>query len=155
MSTEPVPTDPLLLAAVRGLVRASRLVESGTGDLSVADFRVLSIIAMGDASPSRIADRLLLSRPTISSTLDSLGKRGLIDRLSVPGDARAATLSLTQDGADLLGRAERRMSRQLELLSERTPDAGQVVAALAWLDAAMEAVVTDRLARAASAATPT
>ena len=141
--------DSLPSAAVRGIVRVSRLVESASGDLSVADYRVLSIIAGGEGSPSRVAARLLLSRPTISSTLDSLGKRGLIIRSSVPDDGRAATLTLSEDGADLLGRAQVRMSRQLELLSERTPDAEQVIAALAWLDVAMEAAVTDRLARAA------
>mgnify|MGYP001796669726 CR=1 FL=1 len=44
------------------------------------------------------------------------------------------------------------MSRQLELLSDRTPDAGQVIASLAMLDEAMEAAVAERLARAANAA---
>jgi len=142
--------DSLLSAAVRGIVRASRLVESASGDLSIADYRVLSIIAGGEGSPSRVAGRLLLSKPTISSTLDSLSKRGLIIRKSVPDDARAATVTVSEDGTDLLRRAQVRMSRQLELLCERTPDAEQVIASLAGLDVAMEAAVTDRLARAAA-----
>jgi DNA-binding MarR family transcriptional regulator len=146
-----VSDDPLLPSAVRGLVRVSRLVESASGDLSTADFRVLSIIARGESSPSRVASRLLLSRPTISSTLDSLEKRGLIVRSIVPDDARAAILSLSDDGTDLLQRAERRMSRQLELLCDRTPDADRVIASLAWLESAIEAAVTDRLERAANA----
>jgi DNA-binding MarR family transcriptional regulator len=148
-----MPDDSLLSAAVRGIVRVSRLVESASGDLSIADYRVLSIISGGEGSPSRVAARLLLSKPTISSTLDSLGKRGLIIRSSVPDDGRAATLTVSKDGAGLLRRAQARMSRQLELLCERTPDADQVVASLAWLDVAMEAAVTDRMARAAN--TPT
>ncbi|WP_407344504.1 MarR family transcriptional regulator [Pengzhenrongella phosphoraccumulans] len=148
-------TDHTLLpGAVRGLIRVARLVEGASGDLSIADFRVLSIIASGENSPSQIAARLLLSKPTISSTLDSLGKRALIERSAVPDDARAVTLALSEKGADLLERAERRMSRQLELLCARTPDADQVVASLAALESAIEAIVTDRLARAASAPRP-
>lgn len=145
-----IPESPLS-AAVRGLVRASRLVESASRDMSIADFRVLSLIARGEESPSLIATRLMLSRPTISSTLDSLGKRGLIVRSVAPDDGRAARLSLTGDGLDELERADRRMSRQLELLCERTPAAADVVAALGLLDAAVEAVVAERLVRAAGA----
>ena len=147
-------TDSLLPAAVRGLIRVARLVEGASGDLSIADFRVLSIIASGEDSPSQVAARLLLSKPTISSTLDSLRRRGLIERSPMPDDARAVTLALSAKGTDLLDRAERRMSRQLELLCARTPDADQVVASLAALEVAIEAVVTDRLTRAANAPKP-
>ena len=63
-------TDASLLPdAVRGLVRVARIVESASGDLSIADFRVVSIIASGEDSPSRVAARLLLSRPTRSLSL--------------------------------------------------------------------------------------
>ena len=135
--------------AVRAIVRASRIVEAASGELGIADFRVLSIIAAGEDSPSRVAARLLLSRPTISATLDSLLKRGLIVRASVPDDARAAALSLSDEGADLLRRAEVRMARQLELLCERTPDAHRLVESLAWLGDAVEAAVLERIARSA------
>jgi hypothetical protein len=47
------------------------------------------------------------------------------------------------------------MSRQLELLCDRTPDADQVIACLAWLERAIEAAVTDRLERAANTPRPT
>ena len=145
-----MPAESPLRAAVHGLVRVARLVEGATGDLSIADFRVLSLIACGEDRPSRVAARLLLSRPTVSSTLESLGRRGLIVRSSPPGDARTASLALTDEGADLLARAERRMSRQLELLCDRAPDAGVVIRALAALDEVLEAVVTDRMERAAN-----
>ena len=148
-------TDASLLPdAVRGLVRVARIVESASGDLSIADFRVVSIIASGENSPSRVAARLLLSRPTITATLDSLEKRGLVLRSGVADDARATALSLTEEGIVLLGRAEARMSRQLELLCERTPDAQQVISSLAWLGDVLEAVVTDRIARAAAMPEP-
>ena len=149
-----MPADSLLPTAVRGLIRVSRLIESATGDLSVADWRVLSIIERGEGSPSRVADRLLLSRPTISATLDSLAKRGLIERTTLPDDARAVSISLSADGVELLGRAEVRMSRQLELLCDRTADASRVVAALALLDDAIEAAVTERIERSGSTPRP-
>ena len=104
--------ESLLPAAVRGLVRVSRLAQRATGDLGIADFRVLAIIAGREGSASRGAARLLLSRPTIGSTLDFLARRGLTVRSSVPDDARATTVSLSEQGADLLRRTEQRMSRQ-------------------------------------------
>ncbi len=111
-----------LVDAVRALSRLSRIVERASDELSFADYRVMSAIAGGEARASRLASRLLLGKPTISSTVDSLSKRGLIVKSTVEGDNRAVELSLSAEGAELFERMEARMVRQLELLAERTPD---------------------------------
>jgi DNA-binding MarR family transcriptional regulator len=124
--------------AVRALSRLSRIVERASDELSPADYRVLSAIASGEARASRMAARLLLGKPTISSTVESLRKRGLVIKSTVEGDNRAIELALSDEGADVFERMETRMVRQLELLAERTPNQAQVIESIGWLGIVIE-----------------
>ena len=127
-----------LTSAVLALSRLSRIVERASDELSSADYRVMSAIAGGEARASRLASRLLLGKPTISSTVDSLSKRGLIVKSTVEGDNRAIELSLSDYGAKLFALMEGRMVRQLELLAARTPNPAQVIQSLDWLGVVIE-----------------
>lgn len=129
---------PALTEAVLAVSRLSRIVERASDELSSADYRVMSAIAGGEARASRLASRLLLGKPTISSTVDSLSKRGLVVKSTVETDNRAIELSLSDEGAELFSRMEGRMVRQLELLAARTPNPEQVIESLGWLGAAIE-----------------
>ena len=128
-----------LVEAVRALSRLSRIVERASDELSPADYRVLSAISSGEARASRLASRLLLGKPTISTTVESLSKRGLLAKSTVEGDNRAVELSLTDEGAEVFARMESRMVRQLELLAERTENPDQVIEGLGWLGDVIEA----------------
>ena len=64
----------------------------------MANYRVLAAIASGDQRASRIATKLALGKPTISASVESLCKRGLLARSGVEGDQRGATLQLTSEG---------------------------------------------------------
>ncbi len=127
-----------LTDAVRALSRLSRLIERASDSLSPADYRVMSAIVEGEARASRLASRLLLGKPTISSTVDSLSRRGLIVKSNVEGDNRAIELSLSQEGAELFAAMEERMTRQLDLLAQRTPDGEAVIRSLGWLGVVIE-----------------
>jgi DNA-binding MarR family transcriptional regulator len=135
-----------LIAAVRALARASRVVERASDGLSFADYRVMAAVSSGEERASRLAQRLAVGKPAISATVDSLSKRGLMRREAVEGDARASSLALTPEGQDLFDRMEARMTRQLELLADRTPDPDALVAALATLGDAIERAVVERRA---------
>jgi DNA-binding MarR family transcriptional regulator len=137
-----------VIEAVRALARVSRVVERASDELSFADYRVLAQLSSGEERASRLAQRLALGKPAISASVDSLSKRGLIVRSSVEGDNRATALSLSEDGARLFERMEGRMARQLELLSERTPDGAAVLQALGWLGEVVEAAVAQRFKEA-------
>ncbi|HEX4444075.1 MAG TPA: MarR family transcriptional regulator [Galbitalea sp.] len=134
----------ILHDAVRGLARASRIVERASLDLSFADYRVMSSIEGGEGRASRLADRLALGKPTVSATVESLSKRGLIVRSKVDGDNRAVALTLSDEGRDLFERMQARMSRQLDLLAQRTDDADRLIEALAMLDKAVDAAMRER-----------
>jgi DNA-binding MarR family transcriptional regulator len=128
-----VPVD-----AISGLVRATRVLERASGELSLSQYRVLASIASGDERASRIADRLALGRPTISATVETLRQRGLLTRNGVDEDLRAAALRLTDDGRAALDAAERAMLERLGWLADRTPDPAALLRALAWLDDAVD-----------------
>jgi DNA-binding MarR family transcriptional regulator len=124
--------------AVRALSRLSRIVERASDELSGADYRVMAAIVSGEARATRLASRLALGKPAISSSIDSLSKRGLVVKSSVEGDNRAIALSLSEEGAELFQRMEARMARQLELLAERTPNPAETIAAITALGDVVE-----------------
>jgi DNA-binding MarR family transcriptional regulator len=139
--TSTATASPELAAAVRAVIRLSRIVEAASRELSGADYRVLAMISGGEARAARLANRLALGKPAISSTVESLSKRGLVIKESVEGDNRATQLSLSVKGAAVFAKMEARMARQLELLAARTPDPRVTIAALGHLDEVIEASV--------------
>jgi DNA-binding MarR family transcriptional regulator len=69
-------------------------------DLSPATGLVLSILADSETpiSPNHIADRLIISRASVTSLLDSLEKRGFVKRQPHPSDRRMLWVELTDPG---------------------------------------------------------
>jgi DNA-binding MarR family transcriptional regulator len=124
--------------ALRGLARASRLLERACDELSLAQYRVLSSVASGDERASRIADRLALGKPAISATVDSLAQRGLLRRANVETDQRAAALALTAEGRATLARVEAAMAERVGTLAAHTDDPAATLTALAALDDAVD-----------------
>ena len=146
-----MPSTSPAVEAVRSLARASRVIERASGELSLADYRMLSAIAEGEGRASRLAAKLALGKPAISSSVDSLCRRGLLLRSRVEGDLRATALSLTDEGRRVLDAAESEMAARLVALAGRTPDSERVLESLAWLGAAIEAVMAERAAEQARA----
>ena len=138
--------DANTIDAVRALARLSRLIETRLGDLSLAHYRVLSAVAGGDERASRIAERLALGKPTISSSVEALVRRGLLDRAGVEGDQRGSSLTLTTSGRELLAETENGLTEALSTLADRTPDPDGVIRALRLLGDAVEQVAQERAA---------
>lgn len=69
-------------------------------DLSPSSALVLSILAdaTSQLSPSEIAEKLILSRASVTSLLDSLEKYGYVRRTAHPDDRRMLLIELTDDG---------------------------------------------------------
>jgi DNA-binding MarR family transcriptional regulator len=133
--------------AVRALARASRMLERSSGELSLAQYRVLSAVATGDERASRIAVRLALGKPTISATVDGLCQRGWLTRAGVDGDQRAAALHLTPAGRDLLTEVETEMIARIDALAARTVDPDALLDALAALGDAIDQLLAERSAQ--------
>ncbi|MGP0029480.1 MAG: MarR family winged helix-turn-helix transcriptional regulator [Acidimicrobiales bacterium] len=134
----PSQAPRLQVEAVRALARASRVLERASGELSLAHYRVLSAVASGDERASRLASRLAVGKPTISAAVEALCQRGLLLRLDVEGDQRAAALRVTPEGAAVLSRVESEMISRIDDLCARTPDGAQLLESLVWLGAAID-----------------
>lgn len=69
-------------------------------DLSTSTGLVLSILADSKTpiSPNNIADRLIISRASVTSLLDSLEKRGYVKRKQHRSDRRMISIEITDSG---------------------------------------------------------
>ncbi len=124
---------------MHALTRLSRILErSLPAGLTLADFRVLSAVAEGEARASRLARRLALGKPAISSTVDSLVRRGMLRREQAGADQRAVDLVLTPGGDAARRQAESALLEVVVALAAGTGDERGVLDALAELGDAIE-----------------
>jgi DNA-binding MarR family transcriptional regulator len=139
--------DSDLTRATRALAFSARSLERAAGEceLTLAQYRVLALIAAGDERSSLLAERLAVAKPTITAVVDGLVERGLIERASVAGDRRSIRLTLTKPGQQALRVIERTMAEVLETIFGYARDRDALLAALGDLSDALAARRTARL----------
>ena len=115
------PVDPELLAAVRGVALAARMIEHHLDAMTLAQLRIMTLIERDPIRASALAERAALSRPTLSGLLDGLAAKGWIDRCAVDGDRRGVTLAITDVGRRALTAAQRESTRALAGLLDELP----------------------------------
>jgi DNA-binding MarR family transcriptional regulator len=82
----------------RAMRRAARAADPGN-PLSVAQLEVLSCVAdQPGIRPGRIARQLMLAANSVTTLVNALHTRGLVERTHAAEDARAVALSLTPAG---------------------------------------------------------
>jgi DNA-binding MarR family transcriptional regulator len=124
--------SPLHVQTVIWLFRAYNAVMSDLADelrpldLSPSGFNVLMALnntAGNTLEPCQLAERLLVSRPSVTGLLDTLEARGLVRREPHAEDRRRVNVVLTGRGAALLaGNFAEHYRRQRELFGDMTPD---------------------------------
>ena len=139
--------DADLARATRALALAARSLEraAGAGELTLAQFRVMALVAAGDERSSLLAARLTVAKPTITAVVDGLVERGLLTREAVTGDRRSLRLALTPAGYAALAAAGDEMSAALAHVLEFARDRDALLAALVDLDDALAARSQARL----------
>jgi len=106
------------------IARLARQVEVAvsTVDLTLSQYRVLAILGDGCAASSKLAEKLAVSRPSVTGVVDGLVTRGLVRRDHTADDRRRIDVGLTDAGRLLLAAAdaavEQRMERIEQLLGE-------------------------------------
>ena len=101
----------LRLAIVR---TARRLRQEAGGELGPATSAALATIERhGPLSPSELADREGLKRPTVTRILGHLEKDALVTRVRDPEDGRSSILSISADGRALLRKLRARKNAYL------------------------------------------
>jgi DNA-binding MarR family transcriptional regulator len=139
-------TDPDLRRAVRALALAARRLERAAGDLTLAQYRVLALVAGGDERASLVAERLAVAKPTITAVVDGLVERGFVTREAVAGDRRSTRLAVTALGKRALDAAEIAMAGSIDAVLDDAPDRAAVIASLLDLDDALSAFYMRRIA---------
>src|SRR6478609_6225168 len=105
-----------ITGAARAVARLAKQVEVALTplDLSLPQYRVLALLGEGSTASSVLARRLAVSAPTVTSVVDGLVGRGLVERRADPEDRRRLTLLLTRDGTKLLAGADAAAEARLD-----------------------------------------
>jgi MarR family transcriptional regulator, 2-MHQ and catechol-resistance regulon repressor len=107
-----VVDDPLAHRALDGLLRAEAAVRRRLSadiereGLSAAGFSVLVVLvtAGGELELRALRRRLHTSKANATEVVNTLEARGLVERHRLPHDRRAALVSITRRGAELVDR---------------------------------------------------
>jgi DNA-binding MarR family transcriptional regulator len=114
-TTTPDVTEELAPRLRWAITRTARRLrqEAGT-DLGPSQVAALATIERhGPLSPSELADRERIKRPTATRIVGHLETAGLVERVRDPEDGRASILSVTSEGRELLKRLRARKTAYL------------------------------------------
>jgi DNA-binding MarR family transcriptional regulator len=134
-------------ATVLTLMRLFRALERVDTGLTPQQYRILKLVGTGGERSVRLAERLAVAKPTLTSTADGLVAAGYAQREAEAGDRRVVRLCLTTAGRAALERADAAYAGWLGPLLGATGDTAGVLKAISNLDAAMDERCRARLAR--------
>ncbi|HEV8692840.1 MAG TPA: MarR family transcriptional regulator [Lysobacter sp.] len=93
-------------------------------DISVTQCYALEVLA--ERGPSRsqaLAEALMLDKSTTTRVVDALARKGYVERLPDPEDARAVSLRVTREGRKLYERINSELiEQQVDLLRDLDPE---------------------------------
>jgi DNA-binding MarR family transcriptional regulator len=118
-------SEQVSLLVLDVLPRLMRFVVTSAGPgepglpLSVTQFRILKRLAGRPWLGGALAHELRITPPTVSATIDSLVRRGLVERGEPVDDRRAVPLRLTDAGARCFEDTQRRALTALRGIAEQ------------------------------------
>jgi DNA-binding MarR family transcriptional regulator len=149
-----VEDDPAI-GAVLTVLRMSRVLERIDAGISPQQYRILKLIGEGGERSARLAEKLAVARPTLTSTADSLVAAGLALREAEPGDRRVVRLRLTPAGQAAIARADGAYAAWFDDLLGYTGRREEILADLELLNESMTERRRARLAADAGATADT
>ncbi|MDO6583195.1 MarR family transcriptional regulator [Photobacterium sp. 2_MG-2023] len=132
------------MAVIGRISRMSRLIDKKINktfknyDLSAIEFDILATLRRCNTplTPTELYQTLMLSSGAMSTRIEQLAKRGLIERIASPEDRRSCSVALTEKGRVLIDQAvEAHVVNEKAILDPLTQEQRQQLAALlrAWL----------------------
>ena len=114
---------------------ARRLRQEAGAELSPSQTAALATIERhGPLTPSELADRERVQRPTVTRVLARLEEAGLVDRAADPQDRRSSLVSISPAGVELLQVARARkdafLARRIDALEPADREALDRAAAI-------------------------
>ncbi|HUR76920.1 MAG TPA: MarR family transcriptional regulator [Acidimicrobiales bacterium] len=102
--------------AMRAVVHTGWVIERecmGLG-LTLAQYRLLDFVRAEPVRAGALATKAEISRPNLTTIVDTLEARGWIQRERVPGDRRGVTLEVTESGLSLLRQVEAAFAERVD-----------------------------------------
>ena len=132
-----IPTRPDLASRLRlDISRMARRLRQEAGAL-LSPSQTAALVTIerhGPLTPSELAERERVQRPTVTRVLARLEEAGLVDRAADPQDRRSSLLSISDDGRALLESARARkdayLARRIDALEPADREALERAAAL-------------------------
>lgn len=110
-------------------------VEAG---LTPQQYRMLKLVGAGGERSARLAERLAVAKPTLTSTADGLVAAGLLSRETETTDRRVVRLKLTEAGHAAVDRADAVYAAWLIELLRTAGDEDQLLRDFARIDRAID-----------------
>ena len=119
MKSKSVAAGAATLTLGRTAARLSRALDVALAavDLSQSQYRVLMFLADGDVAASTLAEKLAITRPSVTTVVDGLVVRGLVERSPDPQDRRKVDHAITDEGRRTLSDADEAVDEMLRKLS--------------------------------------
>lgn len=117
------------------LFRSMERVEAG---LTPQQYRMLKLIGAGGERSARLAERLAVAKPTLTSTADGLVAAGLLSREPESSDRRVVRLRLTEAGQRAISHADQAYSSWLGELLTLSEHPDQLLRGFELLDQAID-----------------
>lgn len=112
-------SDEISADVCRSAARLGRQMEFALGraGITLPQYRLLALMSEGSAGGAVLADKLRVSRPTVTGIVEGLVTRGLVRREEDPDDRRRMRVSMTPPGKAALESADEAVAvRLVELL---------------------------------------
>ncbi len=137
----PVATAPDTARTANAALTISRLfrsMERVEAGLTPQQYRMLKLIGAGGERSARLAERLAVAKPTLTSTADGLVAAGLLSREPESTDRRVVRLWLTTAGQRAIDHADQVYSAWLGELLQLAGNPDQLLRMFELLDQAID-----------------
>jgi DNA-binding MarR family transcriptional regulator len=126
------------------IIRLFRSMERIDAGLTPQQYRMLKLVGAGGERSAKLAERLAVAKPTLTSTADGLVAAGLLRRETETTDRRVVRLTLTQAGIAAVGRADAVYAEWLGELLEAAGEPDRLLDDFALIDQAINQRIAAR-----------
>lgn len=137
----PAATPPDTARTANAALTISRLfrsMERAEAGLTPQQYRMLKLIGAGGERSARLAERLAVAKPTLTSTADGLVAAGLLSREPETQDRRVVRLRLTEAGQRAIDDGDQAYAQWLGELLQLTGDPDRLLRGFELLDQAID-----------------
>lgn len=143
----PLADEQLTLGRTAAWLSKQVEIGLGTADLSLPQYRVLSMLDGSSALSSDLAERLAVRPPTVTAVVDGLVARGLVERRTVENDRRRVDHVITDLGHRTLETADGAVDARLRQIAGHLGSEAEADRAFEGLALWRRALIAWRLAR--------